>query len=226
MTPVRVMAYSIVSGRRHGPSMREVVRGVAPDVLLASGGPRTPVVWSRQASRLAESWRLRLVAGGPAAGANMVLTGAAGVVKSAGDEVLSRRPLTARRGLAWAQLRSRDGVLFGVVACRLSLDPATRLGELDHVVRAVGHLRGPVVVAGDMDEPPDGPTRCRLRELGFTDQLPEPEPTGSAGPPGERGTAVLVRGAAACMEDLTSDVPSELIASAGGRRPLVVVVDV
>lgn len=225
MTPVRVMSYSILSGGRRGPALRAAVRAAAPDVLLLNESPTTPVVWKRRARRLADAWRLRLVTGGRPSGGNMILVGDAVVVKSAGAATLTRRPFAPRRGIAWAQLRTRDGVLFGVVSCALGPDGDARTAEVEHVVRTAGRLRGVVIVAGDLNEPPDGPAWRRLRDAGFTDRGSEQWLTFPAGMPEARVDAVLVRGGAAVGEHGDPGVPAALLARASDHRPVLAVVD-
>ena len=73
-----------------------------------------------------------------------------------------------RRGIAAAQLRV-DGKLFGVVACHLSLTREGRASEVEQVLAVAGTLRGPVVVAGDLNEKPGGPSWQRLQQAGFAD---------------------------------------------------------
>ena len=45
MTKLDVMTYNILLGGRRGQPVRDVVRAVAPDVLLVNECPKTPVLW-------------------------------------------------------------------------------------------------------------------------------------------------------------------------------------
>ena len=73
MTLVRVMTYNILLGGRRGQPLYDVVRAVAPDVLLVNEGPKRPVLDGRDCRRLAGRLGLRYVVGGRAAGGNLVL---------------------------------------------------------------------------------------------------------------------------------------------------------
>ncbi|MGZ8748157.1 MAG: endonuclease/exonuclease/phosphatase family protein, partial [Mycobacterium sp.] len=144
------MTYNILMGGRSGPALHRVIYEVRPDVLLVNESPKQILFWRHQCRRLTDEWGMRLVAGGRPAGSNMIAVAPGVAVKSSGSEVLRQPLFQPRRGIAWAQLRV-GGRLLGVVACHLSLDRERRLREVDRVIAVARGLRGPIVVAGDLN---------------------------------------------------------------------------
>jgi endonuclease/exonuclease/phosphatase family metal-dependent hydrolase len=225
MTRVRVMTYNIELGGRHRQELGEVVRAAAPDVLLVNESPHRPLVWRRQCQALAQRFRLRLVAGGRPGGSNMILLREGIGVKSAYAEVLARPPFRPRRGIVAAQLRV-EGSLLGVVGCHLSLTRRERVSEVERVIEVAGRLRGPVVVTGDLNERPQGPSWARLIDAGFVDP-------GLAGPnscrwrtfpsdePIKRIDAILVRGRVSVHAHGDPGVPDDLLVAASDHRPVL-----
>src|SRR6476620_7131775 len=142
---VRVMTYNILLGGRRGAPLHELVRTVAPDVLLVNEAPKRPLLSARDCRRLARLWGMRYVAGGRSAGSNMLLVRGPVEVRRADTVVLRQPRFQPRRGLVVAQLRVH-GRLLGVVSCHLSLNAARRRGEVAEVIRQADTLRGLVVV--------------------------------------------------------------------------------
>ena len=224
MTVLRVMTYNILLGGRRGQPLYDVVRAVAPDVLLVNEGPKRPVLDGRDCRRLAARFRLRYVAGGRAAGGNLVLGSGRVEVRSTSRQVIAQPALRPRRGVAAAQLRV-EGRLFGVVSCHLSLDPASRRAEVGEVLDAADRLRGPVLLAGDLNEPPDGPCWARLGAAGFVDHGGPGWPTFPADRPRARIDALLVRGAVTVKSHGDPGVPAGALAAASDHRPVLAEVE-
>ena len=220
MTLLRVMTYNILLGGRRGQPLYDVVRAVAPDVLLVNEGPKRPVLDGRDCRRLADRLGLRYVVGGRAAGGNLVLRSDRVEVRSSSRQVIAQPPFRPRRGVAAAQLRV-EGRLVGVVSCHLSLDAASRRTEVAEVLAAAGRLRGPVVLAGDLNEPPDGPCWAGLRAAGFADHGQRGWPTFPADRPRARIDALLVRGAVTVRSHGDPGVPAEALAAASDHRPVL-----
>src|SRR5919112_1889965 len=105
MTRLRLMTYNILLAGRRGDPLHQVVRSVAPDVLLVNECPKNPLVWRRGCRRLAARWDLRYVVGGRPAGSNMIAVGPGVAVKSVPQQTLRQPRLQPRRGIAAAQLR-------------------------------------------------------------------------------------------------------------------------
>ena len=221
MTRIRVATYNILMGGRRGTPVHEVVRRLEADVLLVHASPKQPLHWKRRCRALAERWGLRYVAGGRPAGSNLIVVGAAIAVKSAGSEKLKQPWFQPRRGIAWAQLRV-EGRLFGAVSCHLSLDRERRLREVQRIIDVASGLRGPVIVAGDLNEPPRGPSWQRLRDAGFVDRGDNTWPTFPADAPETRIDALLVRGTSAgVLSHGDPAVPDALLREASDHRPVL-----
>jgi hypothetical protein len=218
------MTYNIFMGGRRGAALHEVVAASRPDILLVNESPKKLFFWKRECRRLAAAWGMRFVTGGRPAGSNMIV-GAPGVaVKSAGSEVLAQPLFQPRRGIAWAQLRV-SGRLVGAVSCHLSLDRERRVEEVDRVIAVARRLRGPVIVGGDLNEPPDGPAWQRLRQAGFVDHGSKKWLTFPADQPEKRIDALLVRGDVTVVEHGDPGVPDELVAAGSDHRPVLAVLD-
>jgi endonuclease/exonuclease/phosphatase family metal-dependent hydrolase len=193
-------------------------------VLLVNESPKQWFTWKRQCLRLCDAWGLRFVAGGRPAGSNMIAVAPGVVVKKAGAEVLRQPLFQPRRGIAWAQLRIH-GRLVGVVSCHLSLDRERRAREVARVLAVARSLRGPVVVAGDLNEGPDGPSWRTLREAGFVDHGSGDWLTFPADGPEKRIDALLVRGVVDVVSHGDPGVPEELLAAGSDHRPVLAVLD-
>ena len=225
VTRLRVMTYNILRGGRRGQPLHEVVRQVAPDVLLVNESPKRPLLWRRDCHHLARRWHLRYVAGGRPAGSNMLLVAPGVGVKAVHTEVLPQ-PLTApRRGIVAAQLHVR-GRLVGVVSCHLSLDEERRRGEVLRAIEVADGLRGPVVLAGDLNEPPTGPSWAALRRAGFVDHGARDWRTFPSSDPDRRIDALLVRGAAEVLHHGDPGVDPDLLAAASDHRPVLAELEV
>ena len=220
MTRLRVMTWNILMGGRRGQPVTDVVRAVAPDVLLVNESPKTPLLWRRRCRQLADRWGMRYVVGGRPAGSNLVLVRPGIGVKAAAAEVLRQPFGKPRRGIASAQLRV-GGQLFGVVSCHLSLDRERRLHEAAEVARVAGRLRGPIVLGGDLNEPPDGPSWEVLRRAHFVDHGARDWRTFPADAPRRRIDALLLCGTATVLHHGDPGVPTDLLAAASDHRPVL-----
>lgn len=223
---LRVATYNIWMGGRRGAELDRAVRALDVDVLLVNESPKTPLLWRRRCRRLADRWGRRFVVGGRPAGSNMILVrDDVVIVRSSGSTRLRQPLFQPRRGVAWAQLR-HDGRLFGVVCCHLSLDRERRLRESERILEVAARLRGPVVLAGDLNEPPRGPTWQRLRAAGFVDHGSDDWLTFPADAPAKRIDALLVRGAARAHRHGGPDIGDRLLGLASDHRPIVADIEI
>lgn len=220
MTRVRVMTYNILMGGRRGRPLYDAVRAANADVLLVNESPKGIFTWRRECQHLVDEWGMRMVTGGRPAGSNLVAVAGPINVKREGSETLRQPLFQPRRGIAWAQLRVR-GSLLGVVSCHLSLDRERRTHEVRRVIGVANTLRGSVVVAGDLNEPPSGPCWQALRRAGYVDHgggawktFPSEEPT-------KRIDALLVRGNPEVLHHGDPGVPADLLAAASDHRPVL-----
>lgn len=214
------MTYNIWMGGRRASSLRDCVRAAAPDVLLVNESPKTPLLWRGRCHRRCHEWSLRYVAGGRNAGSNMVAV-ADGVEVTSTSVATLRQPLfQPRRGIAAAQLRV-GGVLVGVVSCHLSLDAARRAAEVERVVEVADRLEGTVIVGGDLNERPGGPSWQRLRAAGYVDHGSGEWLTFPAQAPTKRIDALLVRGEGVVTHHGDPGVDEGLQALASDHRPVL-----
>jgi endonuclease/exonuclease/phosphatase family metal-dependent hydrolase len=219
VTTVRVLTYNIHLGGRNRPGLREVVRAARPDVLVVNESPKAPLLWRPRCRRLAREWGMRYVDGGRPAGSNMILAAPHVVVGATRCQVLPQPPGRPRRGVVAAQL-SVQGHPLGVVGCHLGLDAAGRAVEVQSVIDAAQGLLGPVVVAGDLNEPPRGPSWARLAAAGFRDLGSDSWRTFPADRPTKRIDALLLRGDVAVERHGDPGVPAEALARASDHRPV------
>jgi endonuclease/exonuclease/phosphatase family metal-dependent hydrolase len=192
MTSVRLLTYNVL-GAKARVALRSVIRGVNPDVLVVNESPQVPLLWRLQCMSLVRDWDLQHIAGGRNAGRNMIC--AQHHVGVAETHVQRRRqqPFEPVRGIVSAQMQV-DSHRFGVVGCNLGLDEESRADEVAQVLRAADRLSGPVVVAGDLNEPDKGPSWETLRAAGFVDHGDPEDFTFPAEHPTRRIDALLVRG--------------------------------
>ena len=223
MTRLRVLTYNVLQGGRRGQPLTDVVRMVAPDVLVVTEAPKRPLRWRRDCRRMATRFALRYAGGGRDAGSNLLLVRRGIEVRSVTARVLPQPRFAPRRGVVAAQLRV-EGRLVGVVGCHLSLDRAGRAREVEAVLEEAARLRGPLVVAGDLNEPPDGPSWARLRSAGLVDHGSGAWPTFPADRPRSRIDAVLVRDAGV-LHHGDPGVAEDLLAAASDHRPVLAVLD-
>lgn len=225
MTRVRVLTYNILLGGQRGEPMYEVVRAVAPDVLVVNECPRGLLSWRRRCARLADRWGMRWVTGGRSAGSNMLLVAGRIAVEAAGSELLPHPLFQWRRGIVWAQLLV-GGQPIGVVGSHLSLRREDRVREVGHLTSVASRLRGTVVAAGDFNERPTGPVWDRLRHDGFADHGSRSWLTFPAEDPVKRIDAVLVRGPARVLSHGDPGVSLDLLAAASDHRPVLLELEV
>ncbi len=222
MPSISVLTYNIAGGRHRSP-LREVVRTVAPDVLVVNETPKLPLVWRWQCARLASDWRLTRAAGGRDAGSNMICLASRVEVLATSVRRLSQPRFAPRRGIVTAQCRVA-GVEFGVVGVQLSLFAERRPVEAQLAVQAADALRGPVVVCGDLNEPPRRPAWRVLHRAGFVDFGDDTDPTFSTTSLVKRIDAVLVRAAAVSSYGVPDGV-LQLLGTASDHCPVRAVIE-
>jgi endonuclease/exonuclease/phosphatase family metal-dependent hydrolase len=219
MPTIRVATYNICRGGGDRGALREVVRQLAPSILLVNESPKAPVTWRFRCRRLTRDWELSYAGGGRPAGSNMVAVGE-GVVVGAVTCLRLPQPLGApRRGLVSAQLRVGPNPV-GVVSTHLSLAAARRIVEASAVLELVRQLRGPVVIAGDLNETPRGPCWRLFEDAGFEDHGSNQWPTFPAIQPQRRIDALLVRGARAVVSHEVLSSPPDAVRRASDHLPV------
>ncbi|UZN02420.1 endonuclease/exonuclease/phosphatase family protein [Cellulomonas sp. S1-8] len=156
---LRVMTYNLRGMREEVDALVDVVRTARPDVLAVQEPPRGPRGRARL-RRFAARTGLRVAVGGGGARTTALLVAPYRSVRGASGLRLPWRLGLTRRGVATARI---DGVR--VVVVHLGLRPSERNRHVDLVTRRL--LRGadgPVVIAGDLNERPGGPSWVALSD--------------------------------------------------------------
>ncbi len=204
---------------RNRDGVADVVRRLAPDVLLVQETPKAVVAWRWQCERLARAWKMRHVVGGRDAGSNMICVSSRVRVHRVSARRLPQPLFQPRRGIATAQCEL-DGLEFGVVSLHLSLLPESRPAEALQVVADANRLRGPVVIGGDLNERPGRPAWTALRAAGYADHARADDMTYSSVDPRKRIDGQLVRGFRARAVGVP-DLPGHVYAAASDHRPVM-----
>lgn len=224
------MSYNVKGLQQDGRAVAEVVRAERPDVLAVQEPPRGPLGRWRL-HRFARRTGLRVVVSGRGARTTALLAAPGLAVTHAHAVALPWQAGTVRRGVAVARV---EGVV--VVAVHLSLDRAERLRHLDVLDAHLARAQRPLVLVGDVNEPPGGPTWQRLLGggaagaggvagaqaglAGLLDSWPDGPPTYPAVDPRHRIDVVLHdAGLHVAGVHVRDDV---LVHRASDHRPLVV----
>ena len=186
------MSYNVLRLTVDPVAAAAVVRAADPDVLGVQEPPRAP--WGRaKLRRFARDAGMRVVVAGKGARTTALL--ASPRVLPADDvEVLRLRWFGSRLVRRWW---ARRGVVLArvggvhIVVVHLALDPAERLRHTDQILDRLRSRTGPVVLVGDLNEPPSGPVWARFAP-GLVDADPQGGLTFPAARPQHRIDAVLV----------------------------------
>ena len=156
---MRVVTYNLRDLKDDRAALLRVIAACRPDVLCAQEVPRR-LLSGWRVRRLARSAGLVAVAGGRASGGTAVLVSPRlRVVSCEAARLPVERWWTRTRGYAAATVAAPGGGVLTVVSVHLGLSPLQRA---DHAERILSRLRElaepPYVVAGDLNETPDGPS--------------------------------------------------------------------
>lgn len=181
---VRLLSYNIRSLRDDREALVRVIRACAPDVVCVQEAPRF-FRWREKANWLARDCGLVTVTGGaPAAGVLLMASLRARVIR-AEDVLLPRTPGLHQRGFATATL-GFGAVRLAVASFHLSLSAGERYDQagvlLGRLAEGGAQHERYAVVAGDVNERPDGRTWRRL-----AGGPGGPGATGATGGPGGPG---------------------------------------
>jgi endonuclease/exonuclease/phosphatase family metal-dependent hydrolase len=187
---LRVLSWNIKHLLGDPLAVHRVLRAATPDLVCLQEAPRLPGS-KRQLNALARSGGLVYVAGGRSGAGTAMLRS---IRAQLHDPRAFTFPLAnwraQRRGAVLATV-SLPGLLpVRVASVHLGLDAAERL---QHVAEVIDRLSGaglPMVVAGDLNEPPAGPS-WRAFAAVVTDPAPGAGPTFTAAEPRRRIDAVL-----------------------------------
>lgn len=217
---LRVMTYNLRGLREEVDALVDVVRAARPDVLAVQEPPRG-LAGRVRLRRFAARTGLRVAVGGGGARTTALLVVPHRSVRDATGVRLPWRPGLTRRGAATARV---DGVR--VVVVHLGLRAAERSRHVSLLTRRLlQDADGPVVVAGDLNERPGGPSWTALTDAagGLQDAacvVDADHPTYPADVPRVRIDAVLVDGRLGVLDARVPD--DAVVGVASDHRPLVV----
>lgn len=153
---IRVLSYNIRSLRDDEEALARVIRACAPDLVFVQEAPRF-FRWRKHAARLAAKCDLVVLGGGATAAGPLLMCSLRVFVERTEDVLLPRTPGLHRRGFATAVVRI-GGARAGLLSAHLSLDRTERRAQADLLLDRVAALDTPYgIVAGDVNEGPDGP---------------------------------------------------------------------
>lgn len=226
---VRILSYNVRSMRDDEDALARVIRACTPDLVFVQEAPRF-FRWRKHAARLAAKSELVVLSGGATAAGPLLLCSLRATVEHTEDILLPLTPGRHRRGLATAVVRL-GGARVGLVSCHLSLDADERQAQAGLVLDRVAALGTPyTIVAGDLNERPDGRAWARLTEElrdGYATAPWGAADTWPAAAPDRRIDAVL---ATPGVEFLACGVPSGLdpadLCTATDHLPVLAVVRV
>jgi len=217
------MTYNVYGARYRTP-LRQVVKAVAPDVLVVNETPKAPLLWRWQCDRLARSWGMRRAGGGRDAGSNMICVSPRVDVVWTSARRLGQPRFKPRRGIVAVQC-AVDGVEFGVVGVHLSLLRWSRPSEAAAALADAQRLQGPLILAGDFNERPNEPSWEIFRNAGLVDHADPEAFTSQAATPNKRIDGLLVRGAVV-LSHAVPDLPPGELAAASDHLPVVATVEI
>lgn len=154
---LRVLSYNIRSLRDDKHAVTGVIRATGADVVCIQEAPRFLRWRSRRAAIARESGLVVATADRPAG--LMLMTSLRVRILRTGFQLLSKSPDLHQRGVCWADVEV-GGARWRIASIHLSLDAAERQrhqAELWRCLTAEGAQALPLVVAGDVNETPDGP---------------------------------------------------------------------
>lgn len=166
MSVLRLLTYNVRSLRGDPDAVARVIRQARPDVVCVQEAPRF-LRWRTRCAELARRAGLVVVTGGRGAAGNLMLCQLGVEVEHAADLLLAPTVGLHRRGAVAAVCRLR-GSRFALVGTHLDLESAARRR---HTEELLARLPGcgvpesaPLIVAGDLNEEPTGPSWSLLSE--------------------------------------------------------------
>lgn len=153
MTDIRVLSYNVRALRDDADAVSAVMRACAPDVVCVQEAPRF-LRWRSKRAAIARKAGLVVATADRPAGLTILVSMRTQVI-STSFRLLSKSPSLHQRAVCAAAVRV-DGVAFDVASVHLSLDADERGRHLPELWAALPSDRASLVVAGDVNEGPDG----------------------------------------------------------------------
>lgn len=153
---LRVVSYNVRALRDDRAALVRVIRDLKPDLLCMQEAPRL-LGWRLRLAALARDTRLLYVAGGGTTFGVALFSSLAVDVRTVREHRLTRTPGLHRRGAVTAEVHALD-TRFAVAAVHLGLIAKERKRHASEIDDALaGHEVPEGIVAGDLNEQPDGP---------------------------------------------------------------------
>lgn len=157
---LRVVSYNVHTLRDDRAALTEVVRELAPDVLLLQEAPRR-FRWRQRCAALARGFGLVVAVGGLPAMGNLILTDLRVQVRQTWCIRFPLTPGRHLRGAAFARCTVAGpggGIDFVVAGSHLATFAPERPGQARLLASALAELTEPVVVGADLNDQPGSPT--------------------------------------------------------------------
>ena len=167
MTELTVLTYNVHGLKDDFAALQRVIRESGAHVVCVQEAPKI-FRWRARAADLARRCGLVVVAGGGDAAGNLMLCDLAVTVHRARTlflpyELPSRPEIPQLRGAVVAEL-SLAGKRFTALGTHLSLHAEERAHQAGRLLGLVDPAEPPLVLAGDLNEPPGGPVSEVLAE--------------------------------------------------------------
>ena len=153
MSELRILSYNVRSLRDDVDAVAAVVRACTPDVVAVQEAPRM-LRWRSKRAALARKCGMVVGTASRPAGLLIMTTLAARVV-STDFTLLPKSPKLHQRAVQLAEIELR-GASWTIASVHFSLDAAERARHLDTLWPALDRASAPLVLAGDINEKPDG----------------------------------------------------------------------
>jgi endonuclease/exonuclease/phosphatase family metal-dependent hydrolase len=183
VSELRVVSYNVHGLHDDRAALVEVVRELAPDLLLLQEAPRR-LGWRTRCAALAHDVGMVVAEGGSPGLGNLIVTD---LRVRVGQTWCVRFPLTPGRHLRGAAVArcAVAGVRFVVAGTHLGTDPAERPSQARLLREALAGLGEPLIIGGDLNDQPGSETWKTVAD-GLTD-TGEPDPTATFSRPDPRG---------------------------------------
>ncbi len=218
---MRLLTYNVRSHRDDWHAAASVIRACEPDVVCVQEAPRF-LRWRSKRAALARESGL-VVATADRVGGLMLMTSLRVQVLSTSHVRLSKRPKLHQRAVVCAEV-AVDGERWSVASVHLSLDDWERGVHVPEITAALSQYESPLVVAGDINETPDGAVWRELAQRWQDAYAGAPAGDGdtySAAQPHKRIDAVFVDPRVEVVSCGVPDVPGMTVAS--DHRPVLAV---
>jgi endonuclease/exonuclease/phosphatase family metal-dependent hydrolase len=225
VTTLRVLSYNVLSLRLGLDRVAAVIRAAEPDVVCVQEAPRF-FRSSQRCRALAAASGLVVVTGGRPAGAVLLLARNDLRVVDRRSVKLPWHPPKHRRGVALGVFDA-GGTEVVVASTHLSLFEPERVEQARAVLALLRASGRPAVLAGDVNEDPDGPAFSLLAEAmrdAFTVAPVGDGRTSTAAEPRRRIDAVFVDPQLRVLRAEALDIPG--VAAASDHRPVLAVIAV